>query len=122
MDNHYHLLASTPDENIDKVMLHLQREVSKKISFHTERQIYRFQGPYKWKAVKDSLHYSKVYKYILRNPIEAALCEKAEDYIYSSLHFQCGGGWLEFPIWEKSELSKNHPENIFERVDWLNMP
>ncbi|NCN26541.1 hypothetical protein GW915_03110 [bacterium] len=84
MSNHYHLLASTPDENIDEIAGYFQSELSAWIKRETSLQRFRFSGRYKWSIISNARHYYQVYDYIHQNPIRAGICAKAQDYPYSS--------------------------------------
>ncbi|MCR9204496.1 MAG: transposase [Halobacteriovoraceae bacterium] len=85
MSNHYHLLVSTPDANIDKFMFEFNRSFSDKVRAYSKRINQIFGGRYRWSLVKDYRYLSTVYRYIYRNPIDAGLVEQVEEYSYSTL-------------------------------------
>ena len=84
MHNHFHLLLMTPDEDIDRVMYFLMKKSTLKIQNQTGR-IKIFGGRYKGSIIENHRYLVNVYKYIYRNPIAAGICEKAEDYEFSTL-------------------------------------
>jgi len=88
MDNHFHLLVLTPNEDIDRVMYFFMKEVTVEVQKHTGRINKIFGGRYKGSVITNYDYLFNVYKYIYRNPVEAAVTEKAEDYPYSTLFFQ----------------------------------
>jgi putative transposase len=45
-----------------------------------------YQGPYKDVAIEDAAHFLTVCRYVERNPLEAGLVKRAEDWPWSSLH------------------------------------
>ncbi|MEK6627995.1 MAG: hypothetical protein AABY53_05165, partial [Bdellovibrionota bacterium] len=62
-------------------------------------------------------HYLNTYKYIYRNPVEAGLCKKPEDYPYSSLYYLLGRGTLHCQVIDHLNLIQN-PLHILK---WLNL-
>ena len=85
MPNHVHFLA-TPLNN------HSLAEIIHSIKSYTAHQANkilnqrgRFWFPdYFDRYIRDAEHYNKVIRYIENNPVKARLCEKAEDWLYSS--------------------------------------
>lgn len=84
MDNHFHLLILTPEEDVDKVMYSFMWH----LSFHIRKESGRinriFGSRYKGCVIKDEAHLFNVYKYIYRNPVRAGLCKRIENYPFSS--------------------------------------
>lgn len=87
MSNHYHLLLTTPKENIDRFMMHFNWRISYLISLRTSVINHKFSNRYKWSIVSKQSYLLNVYRYIYQNPIRAGICENCKDYPYSSLHF-----------------------------------
>lgn len=87
MSNHYHLLVTTPDNNIDRFMKHFNWRISYLISLRTKFINHKFSNRYKWSIVSDHNYLLHVYRYIYQNPIRAGICENCSSYPYSSLHF-----------------------------------
>lgn len=85
MSNHYHLLITTPDANIDKFMFEFNRKFSERVRENSIRINQIFGGRYKWSLVKNSSYLSTVYRYIYRNPCEAGIVDLVEEYSYSTL-------------------------------------
>jgi REP element-mobilizing transposase RayT len=51
----------------------------------------RFWMPDYWdRYIRDERHFSKVVHYIHQNPVAAGLCQKAEDWLWSSARFTPG--------------------------------
>lgn len=117
MSNHYHLLISTPLNNIDKVMEHLQREVAKKANRKSGRINHFFGGPYKWSLIYEETYYWNAIKYIFRNPIRAGLCCDVFKYNYSSLNRKSKK--LE---WKMVDFFNNKTKPITLNREWLNEP
>jgi putative transposase len=117
MSNHYHLLVSTPDCNIDKVMEYIQREVAKKANSKSKRINHFFGGPYKWSSIQEERYYWNAVKYIFRNPIRAGICSSVNEYKFSSFNFQCN----EFD-WKTIDFFNDKTKSIKLDIDWLNEP
>ncbi|MBF0299063.1 MAG: transposase [Oligoflexia bacterium] len=86
MNNHYHLLFKTPDQNIDKALQHLNHQISLAIGKKANRINRIFGTRYKWSIVQTENYLLRVYRYIYQNPIRAGICEKVEVYPYNSLN------------------------------------
>jgi REP element-mobilizing transposase RayT len=127
MSNHFHMLITTPEANIDLAMNYLLREVSRRIGQRTNRINQIFGGPYHWTLIKNSIHYQHAYKYVYRNPVHAGICNRAEEYRYSSLNGLLGMSYLNIPVidnvnliydtgrilkWLNEEYSDSHRESI----------
>ncbi len=117
MSNHYHLLVSTPESNVDKIMEHIQRDVAKKANRQSIRINHFFGGPYKWSLIYEENYYWNAVKYIFRNPIRAGICQTVADYRFSSLNranekFQ----------WKMVDFFIDKKKSIILDNDWLNEP
>ena len=114
MNNHYHLLLTTPDANIDSFMQAFNKKFSDGLKKETNYVNRMFGGPYKWSIIKDHLYLYNVYRYIYQNPVRARICLKCEDYKYSTLQsyiHQCY-----FPTKLKSLLFEEHTDLL----EWFN--
>lgn len=87
MGNHYHLLVSTPECNLDKFMEHFNRRLSKKINQEARIMNHKFANRYKWTIIDSKSYLFNIYRYLYQNPIRAGLCQLCIDYPYSSLRF-----------------------------------
>ncbi|MES2525740.1 MAG: transposase [Bdellovibrionota bacterium] len=88
MNNHFHLLALTPNEPIDRVMYFFMKNVTKKMQKRTGRINKIFGGRYKGCLIDNSKYLLNVYKYIYRNPVAAGMVERAEEYPFSTFHIK----------------------------------
>jgi putative transposase len=84
MDNHFHILMLTPEEDIDRIMYFFMKKISTSIRKSTGRINRVFGNRYKGCLILDESHLFNVYKYIYRNPVKAGLCQNIEQYKYSS--------------------------------------
>lgn len=116
MSNHFHMLITTPDANLAEAMNYFMREVSKAMNRESGRTNQVFGGPHHRTVIKSRLYYHHAYKYVYRNPIEAGICQKAQDYPYSTLRGFLGLQKLDFPAFDNNDLITN-PKG---QLDWLN--
>lgn len=117
MNNHYHLLISTPSKNLDKIMEYIQREVARKANKKSKRINHFFGGPYKWTLIHEEAYYWNAVKYIFRNPIKAEICSKVTDYKYSSLNNNSKN-----LKWKMIDFFNDKSKTITLENNWLNEP
>lgn len=86
MDNHYHLLLLSPNVAIDRIMYFFMKRVTLKIQKETGRINKIFGGRYKGCLIVGEQYLFNVYKYIYRNPVRAGICEKVEEYPFSTFN------------------------------------
>jgi hypothetical protein len=116
MPNHFHLIASTPLANLDKCMNYFMSHTSKIINNEAKR-INQLHGGRHFKSLITSLHYAHhVYKYVYRNPVKAKLCQKVEEYPFSSIRMFLGLNGFQLPL-EADEMLMN---DIDDTLKWLN--
>ena len=96
MSNHYHLLLTTPDANLDKFMQAFNSDLSKGIRVRTQRKNRVFGDRYKWSLISDQSYYWNVVRYIFQNPLRAGIVKKCEEYPFSSLYYHSRGSHLPF--------------------------
>ena len=85
MHNHYHLLVDTPRANLSEGMRHLNGCYAQ--DFHRRHGTvgHLFQGRFGATLVeKDEGHVFAVVRYIARNPVAAGICERPQDWPWSS--------------------------------------
>ncbi len=118
MDNHFHMIVSTPMANLDTAMQYLMRETSKAIGRASGRINRIYGGRYQRSVLETDNYFRNAYKYITRNPVAANLCEKVEDYPYSSLQWTIGRTPSLFTT--TALYSSLIPSRVDELLDWLN--
>jgi putative transposase len=113
MGNHYHLLIRTPYANISKAMQHLSSVYTIKYNKLEERDGPLFRGRFKSILIEDDRYGVHLVRYIHRNPLEAGMVQKIEDYQWSSYCAYLGmvgkPDWLYFNY----TLSQFSQENFF---------
>jgi putative transposase len=120
MDNHYHLVGTCSEKhNLGEVMSWFQKYVSRKINARTGRINHIFGGRYKASLIAHPAHFAAVFKYVARNPVRASICERVEQYSFSSLNAVLGrtavvslpGNWA-------AEI----PQDPVALLCWINEP
>jgi REP element-mobilizing transposase RayT len=98
MDNHVHLLLETPGRNLGKGMQRLHSVFAQTHNARHGLVGHLFQGRYGAVRVTTDAQLWAVAEYIARNPVEAGLCERPEDFAWSSRGAVAVGrtpGWLD---------------------------
>jgi len=123
MPNHFHLLLSTPLQDLDLVMHKLMLSVTKTMNSKAGRTGRVFGARYHWSMVSTMGHYDHVQKYIYRNPVKAKIVECVEDYQFSTLKGVLKKGPQSIklaPVGGKVEMIPNSSQK--EYLLWLNQP
>lgn len=84
MTNHFHLLASTPNANIDSAMQFFMSYSSRRLRKGTGRINHIYGGRYRWSIISSAEYYRNCYRYVYQNPLRANLVREAEDWKYST--------------------------------------
>jgi putative transposase len=116
MSNHYHLIVRCPDNNLSEFMTYFNREMSKEINILTNKINQNFGTRYYSTIVDDPRYYLTVYRYVYRNPVDAGLAKKVEDYPFSSFQFVLGKRKFEFPVFDYPVIESGH----YLDLSWLN--
>jgi len=116
MSNHFHLLVSTPEANLSDIMAYFMRETSRSLTAAGGRINQTYGSRYFRTVIGSHHYYLNSYKYVYRNPVEAGLCEKCEDYQYSTLPGLLGHGRLNIPVVADTTLFSDTTQTL----TWLN--
>ena len=84
LGNHVHLLLKVGKEELDQIFKRIGVRYVYWYNFKYGRTGHLFQDRFRSEPVDDERYFIAVLKYILRNPVKAQLCEKAEEYRWSS--------------------------------------
>jgi len=116
MNNHFHLIASTPNANIDKCMYYFMKSTSYRITRTGNRINQTYAGRYYKTILQSYNYYLNAYKYNYQNPISAKVVRQVEDYKYSTLNGLLGKSKLVIPIIEDQTLFSSVDKTLL----WLN--
>ncbi len=124
MSNHFHLLLTSPEEEIGTVMRELLSSVTRTVNLESGRTGHLFGGPYKASLIGDAGYYATVLKYVYRNPIKAKVCERVEDYPFSTLRYPLGLERMDIPLFHPLEGYGDGllPDDPILLTAWLNEP
>ena len=98
MSNHYHMLISTPEKNLDDITRYVQSEISRSVADLTSLKAYSFATRYRWSLIDNVSSYCNVYRYIYQNPLRAGIAKSIADYQHSTIHGMLGYSKLDIPI------------------------
>jgi putative transposase len=101
MNNHYHMILITPNENLDKFMYEFNKRLALRIKGKSEKQNQVFGARYKWSVIRTFNYFSNCYRYVYQNPLRAKIVNKAEDYPYSTLFYIVRGLKFIIPLHDK---------------------
>ncbi len=87
LENHYHLMVSTPKCNLSLFMTSLNTKISKKLNKSLGRINHFFGGRYGATVIQDESYIFRLIKYIYQNPVKAGIVKTPSLYPYSSLKF-----------------------------------
>ena len=124
MPNHFHLLLTVPQHDLGRVMNVFISSVTRMSNVTSGRSGHFFGAPYHWSLIKSSRYFGHALKYVYRNPVRAKICERVEDYQFSTLHGLLGLSHLPFPISStRTGMEISLPsQECQEQLAWLNKP
>ncbi len=116
MHNHFHLIIRFPENNMSEAMNYFMRETSRMLSRSAGRINQTYGSRYFRSAISKNHYYEHVYKYLYRNPVEAKLCQRVEEYPYSTLQIRLGQRKGVIPLVEDPRLE----QSLESTLSWLN--
>lgn len=123
MDNHAHLITYSEDiKNISLFMKETNTEYAIFYNKTKNRVGYVFRNRFSSKPIYNQEYLFKCIKYIHMNPVKAGLCEKEEDYNFSSYkdYFNQNSDkvkLLEKILYHKKEIFKNLNDTEYEPLN-----
>jgi REP element-mobilizing transposase RayT len=84
MGNHYHLMIETPEANLTKGMRHLNGVFTQWSNRRHRRSGHLFQGRYKAILVDRDSYFVELARYIVLNPVRAAMVKHPRQWAWSS--------------------------------------
>ncbi len=118
MPNHFHLIGSSLDYPVGIVMGEFMTNTSKEINRISGRINQNWGGRYYKCVIQKPLHHLNAYKYVYQNPVRAGLCDRVEDWKFSTLRGILGAETLVIPVIEDVHLFT--PEFSETKLEWLN--
>jgi len=90
MGNHYHLLIEIPEGILSRGMSWLNGVYTQKINRKYNMSGHLFQGRFKSKPIEDNMQFLMAARYVVRNPLQANLVERADQWPWSSYRATAG--------------------------------
>jgi REP element-mobilizing transposase RayT len=90
MTNHYHLVMETVEGNLSEGMRHLNGVYTQAVNRKHRRVGHVFQGRYKAILVDKDSHLLELSRYVVLNPVRAAMVQDAEEWPWSSFRNMIG--------------------------------
>jgi REP element-mobilizing transposase RayT len=84
MRNHVHLLLETPQPNLAYGMQRLHGDYARRFNARYDRTGHLFEGRYGSVRVETDVQLWMVARYIALNPVDAKVCDRPEEYDWSS--------------------------------------
>ncbi len=100
MSNHYHIIATTTDKNLDRAMQYLNSRVAVRYNKLSGQSGHLWGDRYKSCIISTDEHYTASVRYIYRNPKRASMVDNLEDFLDSSLQFWAFGKKMDVALSE----------------------
>ena len=84
MSNHFHFVVQLTRETLSRGMQWLNGKYVQRFNRRHHRVGHLFQGPPDMKLVEEDAYGLEVIRYVVLNPVRAAMVARAEDYVWSS--------------------------------------
>lgn len=123
MPNHFHLLITTPKDDLGIIMQSFMISITKKLNLNSGRTGRVFGSRYHWSLIDNEQYYDCALKYVYRNPVKANLANDVQSYPFSSLKFVIESNFQFFSIEPPEGHHQNIPNDDIDRfLTWLNQP
>jgi REP element-mobilizing transposase RayT len=90
LTTHVHAIVDIPDESISRGMHYLNSFYGKFFNETNERRGSLIRSRYWSKRIVDDEQLLAAYRYVVRNPVRAGICARAEQWFWSSFATSCG--------------------------------
>lgn len=103
MSNHYHMIIETVEGNLSAGMRHVNGVYTQAVNRRHDRSGHVYQGRYKAILVERDSYLLELSRYVVLNPVRAAMVKHARQWKWSSYHAMIG----------------THPRPEWLETDWL---
>jgi putative transposase len=100
MPNHYHLLLETPQPNLSEGMHHLNGTYARRFNAEHDHAGHVFDSRFHTALVTRESHLFQTARYIVLNPVRAAIANRPEDWRWSS--YRATSAITRSPSWLRS--------------------
>ena len=115
MGNHYHLLLKTPEGNLQRAMRHVGGLYTQRYNRLKKTDGPLFRGRYKAILVDHDAYLLHLSKYIHRNPVDAHIVERPEDYQWSSCATYIGKHKPEKWLYQQEVYGQLHAKRLLKK-------
>ena len=91
MSNHYHIVATATEENLDRAMQYFNSRVAVRYNKHVGRSGHLWGDRYGSCIIETDEHYLATVRYVYQNPKRAGMVDDLEEFNDSSLQFYAFG-------------------------------
>ena len=84
MSNHVHLVVQLREPTLASGMQYLTGIYGRRFNERHDRRWHLFQDRYRSAIVESEEHFARALRYVALNPVQAGLCERPEDWRWSS--------------------------------------
>lgn len=116
MNNHFHLLISTPNANLPESMHWLMKETSREINRISQRENQVWGGRYYRTIIESPHYYLHAYKYLYINPLRAGICSDVLDYPFHTIQSLLGNRYCTIPVFDNTLFYMG----VESCIRWLN--
>ena len=87
MSTHFHLVVRAPLPRVSRGMHWLNGVYAQRFNRRHDRVGHLFEGRFSARTMRDEAHWEETCRYVLDNPVEAGLCERAAEWPWSGGRF-----------------------------------
>jgi REP element-mobilizing transposase RayT len=122
MSNHIHLLLTPSENELHGLLRELTHEMSTEIRLKFELHHPHFGLFPSYYEIRHPIYFNRALKYIYRNPVAAGLCQRVEEYPFSTIQWLLGNDRVRFALHETYFHQIMVPFHREEFLSWLNTP
>ena len=112
MNNHFHLLMTTPTVNLSDFMKYFMKRTSDDIRAIRGHKNHLYGDRYYSCLVDNQNYFQTVLKYIYQNPLRAKICDSVLDYPFSTLRGFLGLEHMLIPVFDDYQFFDNLDQNL----------
>lgn len=118
MSNHFHLIALAPEGNLSEAMRFFMSESGRDLRLLSTRVNCTYGTRFHRSLLSSPQYYLHAYKYLYHNPVQAGICERVEEYPYSTLPALLGNSRFDVPVFDDFNWSTFNSRAL--TLSWLN--
>lgn len=122
MNNHYHMIIETVEGNLSAGMRHVNGVYTQAVNRRHDRSGHVYQGRYKAILVERDSYLLELSRYVVLNPVRAAMVKHARQWKWSSYHAMIGTEprpeWLETD-WLLGQFGSQRTKQVERYVEFV---